>query len=137
MKSHKFSINYLDHVAIRVRDLEESALWYSRVLGLERFQAEEWGPWPIFMLAGKTGIALFPRKEQKEDTKMSVREMRSDHFAFMVSKASLDHAMKHLDTLNIKYEWQDHYHFHSIYMQDPDGYKVELTCLIHPDNPPY
>ena len=56
----EFEIERLDHVAILVSDLEASATWYEKVLGLKRYQLPEWGDYPIFMLAGKAGVALFP-----------------------------------------------------------------------------
>ncbi|MEL6970896.1 MAG: hypothetical protein AAFZ63_26380 [Bacteroidota bacterium] len=52
-----FNIDFLDHVAIRVKDLEIYAQWYERTLGLVRYSPEAWQPFPIFLLAGKTGIA--------------------------------------------------------------------------------
>ena len=58
--SDSIKIDFLDHVAIRVADLEVSAKWYEKVLGLKRYQLPEWGNFPIFLLAGKSGIALFP-----------------------------------------------------------------------------
>ena len=50
-KSNKFKIEFLDHVAIRVKDLEISARWYQEVLGLKRYQLSEWGPFPIFYVS--------------------------------------------------------------------------------------
>lgn len=55
-----FEIDFLDHVAIRVKDLEVSARWYEEVLGLKRYELTQWKPFPLFLLAGKTGVALFP-----------------------------------------------------------------------------
>ncbi len=54
-----FSLNFLDHVAIRVKDIELSVKWYQTVLNLKKYQLAEWGDFPIFMLSGKTGVALF------------------------------------------------------------------------------
>ncbi|WP_211240582.1 VOC family protein [Adhaeribacter aquaticus] len=31
-----FQINFLDHVALQVRDQEESVRWHQKVLGLQR-----------------------------------------------------------------------------------------------------
>ena len=64
----KIEIEFLDHVAIRVADLEASAKQYQKVLGLKRYQLPEWGDFPIFLLSGKTGIALFPANTR--DTKL-------------------------------------------------------------------
>ena len=35
MKNNKIAIDFLDHVAIRVKDLKVSAEWYQNVLGLK------------------------------------------------------------------------------------------------------
>ena len=59
-KEHKIEIDFLDHVAIRVADMEASSAWYEKVLGLKRYKLPEWGDFPIFLLSGKSGIALFP-----------------------------------------------------------------------------
>ncbi|MCJ7467405.1 MAG: VOC family protein [Maribacter sp.] len=58
--SKEFEIRFLDHVAIRVKDLKVAADWYQNVLGLKKYQLPEWGDYPIFMLAKKSGVALFP-----------------------------------------------------------------------------
>ena len=67
MNGHeKFEIRFLDHVAIRVADIEISAKWYEDVLGLKKYELKEWGAVPVFMLANKTGLALFPAIETHE-----------------------------------------------------------------------
>ena len=58
-EDHHINLEFLDHVAIYVADMEASAKWYENVLGLKRYQLPEWGEYPIFLLSGKTGIALF------------------------------------------------------------------------------
>lgn len=55
-----FQRRFLDHVAIKVRDMERSAQWYEQVLGLKRYTFAAWGGIPLLLLAGKSGIALFP-----------------------------------------------------------------------------
>ena len=40
-KEHMIAINFLDHVAIRVADLEVSAVWYEKVLGMKRRKLHE------------------------------------------------------------------------------------------------
>ncbi len=128
-EKENFSMNGLDHVAIRVKDLDVSARWYESVLGLTKYELPEWGPFPIFMLAGRSGVALFPLKKTEID---SEEEQRTciDHFAFNVTKANFDKARKKFTELNIKYSFQDHHYFHSIYTKDPDGHTVELTTIM-------
>ena len=57
-EDHHINLEFLDHVAIYVSDMEASARWYENVLGLKRYQLPEWGEYPIVLLSGKTGIAL-------------------------------------------------------------------------------
>lgn len=123
-------LEYLDHVAIRVKDLEVSASWYKRVLGLKRYQFERWGDYPIFLLSGKAGVALFPMLE--EEIKSSI-----DHFAFNVTRANYELAKERYANLRLEYIEKDHYYFHSIYTNDPDGHVVELTTLMVPEEEVY
>ncbi|WP_422083060.1 VOC family protein [Ulvibacterium sp.] len=125
-----FNIEFLDHVAIRVKDINVSADWYEKVLGLKRYQLSEWGPFPIFMLAHKSGIALFPANEDHEPLDANSKNVKIDHFAFNVTRSNFEKAKKKYDSLGLKYEFQDHHYFYSIYTKDPDGHTVELTTLV-------
>ena len=127
-----FQVDFLDHVAIRVKDLEVAAQWYERVLGLRRHCPEAWQPFPIFLLAGKTGIALFPANPEHPTLDPTSKNIKIDHFAFQLTPESFSKAQDHYDQLGIKYEIQDHHYFRSIYTKDPDGHTVELTCLQVP-----
>ena len=126
----KIKIEGLDHVAIRVKDLEVSARWYQQILGLKRYDVEVWGPYPIFLLSGKTGIALFPADKKDPPLDLSSRNVKIDHFAFYVTMENFELAKIRYDELGIKYNFQDHIHFHSLYTKDPDGHVVELTTMI-------
>ena len=125
-----FQLSFLDHVAIRVKDIEKSAEWYEKILGLKRYQLNEWGDFPIFMLAGKTGIALFPANLEDAHLEAKSKNVKIDHFAFNVTNSAFENARKHYDNLGIVYHFQDHFYFHSIYTNDPDGHTVELTTLV-------
>ena len=120
-------INGFDYVVIRVKDLERSAQWYQRVLGLKRYQPEAWGPFPIFMLAGRSGIALFPKRPGDPD---QLQRSDIDHFAFNVDMETLHQAKERYTELGLRFDLQDHTYFHSIYTQDPDGHTVELTAIV-------
>ena len=125
-----FTIAGLDHVAIRVKDMSISAQWYETVLGLKKYRLPEWGDFPIFMLAGKSGIALFPANASDTKLDPSSKNVKIDHFAFNVTNKNFEMARKHYEGLNLNYNFQDHHYFHSIYTKDPDGHVVELTTIV-------
>ena len=127
-----FEIEFLDHVAIKVKDLNTSTEWYERVLGLRKLSLPEWKDYPVMMLAGKTGIAIFPAKENEQDGQSP--KIRIDHFAFNVSNTDFEKARQYFNSIGEVYEFQDHFYFHSIYLKDPDGHKVELTTLVASDD---
>lgn len=94
-----FQIDHLDHVAIRVRDLQRSADWYERVMGLKRYQFEEWGEFPIMLLAGTTGLALFPA--HLSDAPMPIsKHVKIDHFAFALVRAEFNRARTYFDRID-------------------------------------
>lgn len=126
---HEIALEFLDHVAIYVTDMEASAQWYETVLGLKRYQLPEWGESPIFLLSGKTGIALFPADADDPKFDFRSRNVKIDHFAFNVTRENFEKAKKRYVELNLDFNIQDHFYFDSIYTHDPDGHKVELTTI--------
>ena len=130
MRKEMFKIDFLDHVAIRVRDMEASVNWYERVLGLKTYRLKEWDPFPIFLMAGQTGIALFPAHLDDASIPMKSLNVKIDHFAFRVDNDNFKKAQKHLQAEGIVFELKDHTYYHSLYMTDPDGHTVELTTLV-------
>jgi len=134
MESNEITIEFLDHVAIRVKNLNVSAEWYQKVLGLKKYQLPEWGEFPIFLLSGKSGIALFPAKLTDTQFELNSRNVKIDHFAFNVTNENFEKAKKRYTELNLEFNIQDYYYFHSIYTKDPDGHTVELTTIIVDEN---
>jgi len=122
-------IDYLDHVAIRVKDLEVSVNWYQKVLGLKKTKLKEWGEFPIFMLSGRSGVALFPAKLEDEKLDESSKNVGIDHFAFNVDRENFEMAIQTYSDLGLEFEIKDHHYFDSIYTKDPDGHVVELTSI--------
>ena len=128
-----FSIDGLDHVALRVKDLDASVAWYQKYLGLRYYKLPEWGDFPVFLLAGKSGIALFPANTEDPVLDPRSKNRKIDHFAFHIGQDALAQARKHFEELGLGYDFRDHFYFHSIYTTDPDGHTVELTALIVPE----
>lgn len=113
-------------MAIRVTDIHASAQWYASVLGLTVYQPEEWKPFPVMVLAGKSGLALFP----DTDPPTTAETKAAFHIAFRIDHADLDATRERLIAHGLKVTFEDHMHFHSIYFADPDGYRLELTARV-------
>ncbi len=125
-----FTIDFLDHVALRVKDMEVSIRWYEEVMGLTSYRVAKWGAYPVFLLTGKTGIALFPANAEAISSASPSQGPGIDHFAFQVSNENFEKAKAWFAELNIPFQVQDHHHFLSVYTKDPDGHTVELTTLV-------
>jgi len=122
----KFS---LDHIAISVKDVDQSALFYKTVLQLEEVKntaSSSKTRW--FSLTDERQINLIPRPELNVITNKAV------HFA--LATPNLDLIIKHLKNLNIEYsDWKgtpskDYVRddgIQQIYFQDPDGYWIEIN----------
>jgi catechol 2,3-dioxygenase-like lactoylglutathione lyase family enzyme len=119
-------LEFLDHVAIRASDPEASAQWYEKVLGLSRVQPEEWSPFPIMMLAGHSGIAIF----SDCDCPVSQEAKTFFHIAFRIESDGLQAMKQRLNRIGVSYTEADHKYFMSIYFEDPDGYRLEVTMKV-------
>lgn len=133
-ENDNIDIAFLDHVAIRVRDTHASAQWYENVLGLTKYQLPEWGEFPVFMLTGKSGIALFPAHLEDKKFDPNSRNIKIDHFAFNVTNENFEKAKRRYQELDLDFSIQNHHYFHSIYTKDPDGHTVELTTIVVDEN---
>ena len=117
----------IDHVALAVRDIEQSAKWYIEVLGFERLHEEMWNGVPTFIGKGNTGIALFPASPNAKSTPSTRLDIRMLHLAFRANRQNFAAAQRELQNRGIKFEFQDHEISHSIYFRDPDGHQLEIT----------
>lgn len=117
-----------DHTTVHARDLQKSAEFYEKVLGLERIphpfkdQQHIWfriGPHQQLHMVGGA------KEVSRNDIEV--------HFAFRV--ASVTEFAAHLDAMQVKYRnfagdgkvTQRPDGVHQIYFQDPDGYWIEVN----------
>ena len=124
-----FEIAFLDHVAIRVKDVDASVKWYQQVLGLKKYQLPEWGAFPVFLLSGRSGVAVFPAQSDDTPPDPNSKNVKIDHYAFHVTRENFEKAKRKYVALGMDFQIQDHYYFDSLYTEDPDGHIVELTSL--------
>ena len=114
----------LDHVVLRVADIDRSIAFYGEVLGLqvERRLAEIG---LVQLRAGTSMIDLVPRTEDEDDGR------NMDHFAVRIAEMDVPaltaHLEKHgIDPGEVRRRYGAEGYGSSIYITDPDGNTVEL-----------
>jgi len=117
----------IDHVALAVRDVEQSAQWYIEVLGFKRWYDGMWEGIPTFIGKENTAIALFPMRNGHSKSPARSSGIRMLHLAFRANRENFLGAQQELKKRGIKFEFQDHEISHSIYFRDPDGHELEIT----------
>ena len=122
-----FELEGLDHVALAVRDIERSADWYVEVLGFERRYQGMWQGVPVFVARGQTAIALFPAGNERKNTSTPRPNGGMLHLALRANRKNFIAAQRDLKSRGIAFHCQDHEISHSIYFQDPDGIRLEIT----------
>jgi catechol 2,3-dioxygenase-like lactoylglutathione lyase family enzyme len=123
------AIDRLAHYALVVSDIEASARWYSDVLGAEVLPHRP--GFPAQIVLGGTAIDMFlkggvsPAGLPFGDP---VPGSIGQHHAFAIALDQYDAWVSHFETVTQKYRCAAHgMRFMSIYVDDPDGYHIELT----------
>lgn len=118
------AIKGIYEVAIKVRDLDCSELFYREVLGLEVGLREEQRRWIFLRAGGDNGMIVL--QEDKGQWPLQ-------HFAFTVDEQDIEHAAAELAKRNISttgpmvHEWIP---AKSVYFSDPDGHDLELCAPL-------
>ena len=113
----------LDHIVLRVADVERSIAFYRAILGCrEERRVASIGL--VQMRAGSAMIDLVPAKGERAGGDL-------DHFALRIAPWDADAILAHLEAHGVKAEapalryWAEGEGW-SIYFDDPDGHTVEL-----------
>ncbi|MEM6628472.1 MAG: VOC family protein [Bacteroidota bacterium] len=123
------SIESLDRIALKVKDIEASANWYERILGLQRVGPSSWNPYSVYLQAGDIGIALLPAATPKPSRIISGDWLILDHIAFRIPGKDFDHAQDHLKFHGVPFVVEKRAPYCSILFKDPDGYRLELVSI--------
>jgi len=132
-----FSIEGIDHIEIFVKDRTKASKWYEEIFGLEIIkELEFWsenngGPLFVGDLNNNIKIALFKGSKHNDG---SINRM-----AFRASGRNFVDFISSLDDMELFFKKNkvtrgdivDHDISYSIYFEDPDGNKLELTCYDH------
>jgi len=128
----RFAVDRLDHLVITCRDVEISASWYQRVLGMER---EEFGPHRRTSLRfGGQKINLRPVSATQEEwfTGAAGGVPGTDDLCFVVTMKS-DQVAEYLKDCGITVELGPVAKagalgpIMSVYCRDPDGNLIEIA----------
>ncbi len=123
-------ISELDHIVLRVSDMERSVSWYSQLLGLETVRLEEW----------RAGTATFVSMRITDSTIIDLQlgeitGTNMDHVALVVEDADLaDIARSGLfgDVRPPRPLYGARGSGLGIYITDPDGHRIELRTYPAP-----
>lgn len=122
----------IDHIEVFVRDRNEAARWYGKVFGLSVIrELDSWakaGPLFIGNGDGTVKLALFSGTKSSDGS--------VNRIAFSASGRNFVDFVDGLDGTELyllgrrvtRNDLVDHDLSYSIYLDDPDGNKLELTC---------
>ena len=129
----------IDHLALKVTDMEQSLQFYHQVLGLDlkrQSGPNEEGGKSAVLQAGSQKIDLFYRPDfvaaDKEDP------VGMDHLCLVMDTPSVDALIDQLQQANVEIFWGpvERHSSTSVYVYDPDGVHVELRVDLAPVTTP-
>jgi len=128
----------VDHIVVNVTDVERSAAWYSRVLGMDRL---EYGTDPerprTAMLFGKLRINLRPVRVSKDEWFTADREAAGSNDLYFLTEASPNDTFAHLKACGVQgligpvARDGARGKLISVYCRDPDGSLIEIGSYEH------
>jgi catechol 2,3-dioxygenase-like lactoylglutathione lyase family enzyme len=130
-------VTAMDHIVLRVTDVERSVAFYRDVLGLGVERLQEWR-------AGRIG---FPSVRVSTDTLIDIvradspasgRPVGLDHLCLTIATDDFAPVLAHLAAHGVMpsvgpaRRWGAHGNGASIYISDPDGIEIELRTYAAP-----
>ena len=130
-----FSIEDIDHIEMFVSDREQAAKWYDEIFGLKPIkELEMWSKIdPLFVGNKDRSVTLAIMNGKKEN------DGSINRIAFRTTGEKFIYFLNRVDELGLFFQNEkvtkekvvDHDLSFSIYFDDPDGNKLELTSYDH------
>ena len=117
-------IRGLYEVAIRVKDLALSEVFYRETLGLEVGFRDAQRRWLFLRAGGRAGMVVLQEDKGTWPTQ---------HFAFMVEEADIEAAATALIQRGVRVEGPVYHEWmpaKSVYFSDPDAHDLELCAPV-------
>lgn len=128
-------VTALDHLVVNCTDVERSAAWYGRVLGMRRLESEQQPGQPLrtAMLFGNQKINLRPVDEGKDVWFTADHERAGSDDLCFLTEASPDDVIGHLAECGVDVvagpgpRSGARGTIISVYCRDPDGSLIEIA----------
>lgn len=127
-------VTAIDHVVLNVRDVEASAAWYARVLGMTRHDFQPpYGVARTSMKFGSMMLNLRPADMDKVAWFTGAEAVAGSDDLCFLTDLSLDDVMRHLEDCAVPVEVGPvarrgaRGEMTSLYFRDPDGNLVEVA----------
>ena len=126
-------ITEMDHIVLRVKDVEESLRFYCETLGMQSERVDQWKAgevrFPSARLNADTIIDFFA-SDQETIGKDGVKNQ--DHYCMVIEPTDMDELKAKFEAMGVKIQagpgqrWGSHGDGTSLYIYDPDNNVVEL-----------
>ena len=126
-------ITEMDHIVLRVKDVETTLRFYTETLGLKPERVEQWRAgeirFPSARLNDDTIIDFFA-SEERPANKDDIRNQ--DHFCMVIEQTDMEDLKSKFEAMGVEIQagpgkrWGSHGDGISLYVYDPDENVVEL-----------
>jgi catechol 2,3-dioxygenase-like lactoylglutathione lyase family enzyme len=126
-------ITEMDHIVLRVKDVEESLRFYTQVLGMPAERVEQWRAgeirFPSARINADTIIDFFG-SDQEPIAKDGIKNQ--DHYCMVIEKTDMEALKAKFEAMGVGIQagpgkrWGSHGDGISLYIYDPDDNVVEL-----------
>ena len=126
-------ITEMDHIVLRVKDVEESLRFYCETLGMQSERVDQWKAgdvrFPSARLNADTIIDFFT-SDQETIAKDGVKNQ--DHYCMVIEPTDMEELKSKFEAMGVEIQagpgkrWGSHGDGISLYIYDPDDNVVEL-----------